>query len=100
MRSKVCFSCTGVSQQAQHLDPMLGYCWPTVSDVGTTLTQHRVKVSCLLGWYCYTNSYKCYVFNFQYAVLIVFVILVEIAAIVLIILYRDEVSMTSYASPV
>ena len=33
-----------------YIDPMLGYCWPAVSDVGPTLTQHWVNVSCLLGF--------------------------------------------------
>ena len=30
-------------------DPMLGRCWTTVYDVGPTLNQHWVVVSCLLG---------------------------------------------------
>ena len=35
-----------ISQQAPHVDPMLGQCWPSVVDAGPTLAQHRVNVSC------------------------------------------------------
>ena len=37
-----------MSQQTQYIDPMLGYCWPAVYDVGPTLIQHWVNASCLL----------------------------------------------------
>ena len=33
----------------RNVDPMVGWCWPTVFDAGQTLTQHWVNVSCLLG---------------------------------------------------
>ena len=38
------------SQQTRDLHPMLVQCWPTVYDVGPTLKQHWMSVSCLLGW--------------------------------------------------
>ena len=47
-----------VTQQSQcpnkhhlHVDPMLGWCWPSVVDGGPTLAQHWVNVSCLMGAY-------------------------------------------------
>ena len=33
-----------------YIVPMLSQCWPAVSDVDPTLSQHWVNVSCLLGW--------------------------------------------------
>ena len=33
------------------VDPMLGYCWFSVTDAGSTLTQHCVSVSCQQGCY-------------------------------------------------
>ena len=38
------------SQQSQDIHPMLFHCWATGEDGGPTLKQHRVNVSCLLGW--------------------------------------------------
>ena len=34
------------SHQAQDVDPMLVYCWPTVYDAGPTINQPLVSVSC------------------------------------------------------
>ena len=36
-------------RQIPPVDPMLGYCWIDVGDVGLTLTQHWVNVSCFPG---------------------------------------------------
>ena len=33
--------------QARDLDPMPGYCWPTIYDAEPTLAQYWVTVSCL-----------------------------------------------------
>ena len=38
-----------VTQPTRHTYPMFDQCWPTVYDVGPTLTQHCFNVSCLLG---------------------------------------------------
>ena len=40
---------TQPSQQTRDFLPMVGQCWVTVYDVGPTLSQHWVKVPCLLG---------------------------------------------------
>ena len=41
------------SGQAQDIDPMSGYCWPTVYDAQPTLAQYWVTVSCLTPhWMC------------------------------------------------
>ena len=37
--------CVWISQQTRYIDPILGQCYG-----GSTLTQHWVNVSCLLGW--------------------------------------------------
>ena len=47
---KQCLS--GVNRTTQwtwDIDQMLGQCWPAVYDVGPTLAQHRVNVSCSRG---------------------------------------------------
>ena len=33
-------------------DSLFDHCWASFVDVGTTLVQHWVDVSCLLGWFC------------------------------------------------
>ena len=38
-----------MSQKTRHVDPMLGYCWPSVEGGGPSLAQQWVNVSCLLG---------------------------------------------------
>ena len=38
-----------VFPQTLDIDPMLFQCWPVVCEVSTTLSQHRVNVSCLPG---------------------------------------------------
>ena len=44
-------ACRGVciSQQTRDVDPTLVQCWADVVDGGTTLSQHWVSLSCLLG---------------------------------------------------
>ena len=37
------------NQQTRNIEPMLVYRWATVCDVGLTLSQHWVNVSCLPG---------------------------------------------------
>ena len=37
------------SQEAPATDPLLGQCWVTVYNAGSTLTQQWVNVACLLG---------------------------------------------------
>ena len=41
-----------VSHQKGDVDPMLVYCWASVSDAGPTLNQHSVSVSCLPECLC------------------------------------------------
>ena len=36
-------------QQTRDIELMLGQCWTSVVDVGPTLPQHWLNVSCLLG---------------------------------------------------
>ena len=43
-------------QQTRDNQPMIGYCWPNVFDVGPTITQHWINASCLLGAICF-HSY-------------------------------------------
>ena len=38
-----------LSHHTRIVDPMLCHCWPTVYNVGLTLTQHWVDVSCPLA---------------------------------------------------
>ena len=45
------------------LGQYVGQCWPAVYDVGPTLTQHWLNVSCLLGRvedYCITHYSRGY----------------------------------------
>ena len=44
------------SQQTRDVDPMLIQCWSSVYDAGPPLNQHRVNVSCLLGYGQHTNG--------------------------------------------
>ena len=48
------------AQQIQDIQPMFGWCWPTVYNVGLTLSQHWFHVSCLLvvRLWCETSCYK------------------------------------------
>ena len=41
------------SQQTRDTEPMLVYCWASVVDGGTTLNQHWLNGSCLLGSHNY-----------------------------------------------
>ena len=47
-----------LSQQTRHVDPILGSFWPSVVDGETTLAQHWVNVTCLLGYHR-ANTYSC-----------------------------------------
>ena len=38
---------TNVIRQTRDVDPMSGYCWPTVYDAEPTLAQYWDTVSCL-----------------------------------------------------
>ena len=39
-----------IYQHTIHVEPMLGWCWPSVEDVGPTSAQHWVNMSCLPGY--------------------------------------------------
>ena len=39
----------GITQRTRDIEPMLVFCCPIVYDAGTTLNQHCLNVSCLLG---------------------------------------------------
>ena len=36
-------------QPTQGVDPVSTYCWPTIFNAGTTLTQHEVNACCLMA---------------------------------------------------
>ena len=51
------------TQRTRDIDPMLDRCWASVLDGGTTLVQHWVDVSCLLGnddRFIYIRAYVIY----------------------------------------
>ena len=42
---------TDTTGRLQDVYPFLIQCWPTVFDAGPTLNQHRVNLSCVLGYH-------------------------------------------------
>ena len=61
---KVCVICnlSHDTQQTQDVHPMLVKCWATICDADTTLFQHLVMVSCLLGnqLFCFSLQFDIY----------------------------------------
>ena len=50
------WSTLGISQQTRHIDPLLGQRRRRWHNIGSTLVQHWVDVSCLLGIYSWVYN--------------------------------------------